>query len=83
MKNYLKKTNSGEIIDLVFWGYNENKQLIFGQRPEFKEWFTGEIERFVGKILPVNVIKQENGKISFLVENKICCNITNYQNSIP
>ena len=65
-----EKTNSGEIIELVFWGYNENEQPIFGKRPELKEWFTGEIERLVGEILPVSIIKSENGKIIYLIENK-------------
>jgi len=65
-----EKTNSGEIIELVFWGYNENEQLIFGKRPELKEWFTGEIERLVGEILPVNVIKSENGEVSYFVDEK-------------
>lgn len=65
-----EKTNPGEIIELVFWGYNENEQHIFGQNPQLKEWFNGEIENLVGKRLPVNIIKAENGKICYLVENK-------------
>lgn len=65
-----EKANPGETIELVFWGYNENGKLIFGQRSELKEWFTGEIERFVGEILPVYVRKSENGILRYLVENK-------------
>lgn len=65
-----EKTIPGELIELVFWGYNENEQPIFGLSPELKEWFTGEIETLVGEILPVNVIKAENGIISYLIENK-------------
>lgn len=65
-----EKINPGEIIEVIFWGYNQNKQLTFGQKSELKEWFTGKIERRKGEILPVNVVIQENRKISFFIENK-------------
>ncbi|MCF8235050.1 MAG: hypothetical protein K9H15_12055 [Bacteroidales bacterium] len=69
-EDLFKKSNPGETIDLVFWGYNENEQPIFGQKSELKEWFTGEIEMLIDEILPVKVIKSDNGVISYQVEDK-------------
>ena len=60
----------GQIIELKFWGYNEKGQPIFGNKIDSKEWCTDEIEKLVGKILPINIIKTSGDKISFLVENK-------------
>ena len=65
-----EKTNPGETIELFFWGYTENEKLIFGQRSELKEWFTGEIQSLMDKTLPVNIIKPENGEKRYLVKNK-------------
>ncbi len=80
-----EKSNTGELIELEFWGYAENKQLIFGQRPELKEWFTGEIEKQIGAVLPVNVVK-DNGETRYLVENKYNASLpvtkTQYPNNL-
>lgn len=60
----------GEIIELFFWGYNENEQLILGIKPELKEWFTAEIENIIDEVLPVRIIKSENGKTNYIANEK-------------
>jgi len=59
----------GEIIDVLFWGYNEHKKLIFGKNTETKEWITGEILKLVGSVVPVHVIRKDDDT-TFLVKNK-------------
>ena len=61
---------SGEIVELFFWGFNEKEQLILGIKPELKEWFTSEIENLIDEILPVRIIKSENGQKSYIANNK-------------
>lgn len=60
----------GEVVELKFWGYNEKEQLIFSNKTDPKEWFTGEIEKLIGQVLPVNVLITEDQVTSYLVENK-------------
>lgn len=60
----------GEEIEVIYWGIKENGHYIFGLQHESKEWFTGEIEARIGETVEVNVSKSQNGKISFLIEDK-------------
>jgi len=65
-----EKIQPSKIVELIFWGFNDEEQLIFGKRPELKEWFTGKIEKLVDKVFPVKVIKSENERINYLVNEK-------------
>ncbi len=67
---FFEKVEIGEVIELKFRGYNEKEQLIFSNKTDPNEWFTGEIGKLVGQILPVNVLKKESQIISYLVDNK-------------
>jgi ribosomal protein S1 len=69
-KELFEKINVGELIELFFLGYNEDEQIILGLHTESQQWFSGEIEKLIGKILPVNIIELENGRINYLIENK-------------
>ncbi len=65
-----KKSETGNTIEIFFLGYNENEQLIFGNKTESKEWLNGSIDQLIGQILPVNISKTERGKTEFFVQNK-------------
>lgn len=68
-KEEFEKTKAGEIIKVLFWGYNEKEQLIFGLKAEFKEWFTNAIEKLIGEVLPVNVVRTADNNISYFVRD--------------
>ncbi len=60
----------GETIESFFLGSNNKEQLIFGDNKVTKEWLNGEIEKLVGEILPVIIIKNNDDKTSYLVNEK-------------
>jgi len=66
----LNEINTGELIEIIFWGYNENEKMIFGLNEEIREWITGSVTRFIGRIVPVHISTDEKGKVNLLVENK-------------
>ncbi|MBE0646925.1 MAG: hypothetical protein IH596_03985 [Bacteroidales bacterium] len=61
---------AGQSKDVLFLGYNENDQLVFGSKPALEEWFTGELENRVGEMVWVKVNKIENNPPSFKVEGR-------------
>ena len=67
---HFEKIEVGEIIKLLFWGYNEKEQLIFGLKTELKEWFTNEIEQLIGKILPVKSVKTPDNNVTYIVKDR-------------
>ena len=60
----------GTVIKILFWGYNEKEQLIYGLKAELKEWFTNEIEQLIGKILPVRVLKASDNNVTYIVQDR-------------
>lgn len=62
--------NTGEVIEVFFWGNDDNANLLFGYDNFKKIWYTGEIYDYVGECFPVNIVKTKETGISFLVENK-------------
>ncbi len=65
-----EKTNPGDTIELLYWGMNENEHLIVGLQPELREWYTGEIDNFVGQIHPVEVLTTEKGDKKFMIHDR-------------
>lgn len=65
-----EKLEIGEIIESFFLGNNNNNQLLFGDNNISKEWLNGEIEKLVGEILPVKIVKINDDKTSYLVNEK-------------
>ncbi len=63
-------TETGQSIETIFWGYNDKDQLVFGNNPEFKEWYTGAMENLIGKIVNVKVLRPNNLELYFLVNEK-------------
>ncbi len=61
--------NSGDEIDVIYWGRNENEQHVFGLKPELKPWFDGRVKSMIGEVYPVLVQKEKN-QISFLVDHQ-------------
>ena len=51
-------------------GSNNKEQLLFGDNNVLKEWINGEVDKLVGEILPVNIIKTNNEKTGYLVNEK-------------
>lgn len=60
----------GETVESFFLGSNNKEQLIFGHNNVIKEWINGEVEKLVGEILPVKIIKINDDKTSYLVDEK-------------
>jgi exosome complex RNA-binding protein Rrp4 len=72
---FSKKT--GEVIEVFFWGHDDNANLLFGYDNFKKIWYTGEIYEYIGKSFPVNIVKTKETGISFLVENKYKATLNN------
>ncbi|MBC8321325.1 MAG: hypothetical protein H8E34_11430 [Bacteroidetes bacterium] len=72
---HFEKIEIGEIIKLLFWGYNEKEQVIFGLKPELKEWFTNEIEQLIGTILPVKTIKAPDNNVTYIVKDRFSASL--------
>lgn len=64
------KIEIAEEIELYFGGYNEKGQLIFGNKPEIKEWYTGEIDKLIGETVSVNIKKTDDNKINYMAKAK-------------
>lgn len=60
----------GQIIEVFYWGINEEDQIIIGIAQELKDWITGEIKELIGDIVNVKVNVTDDEKIiNFVVEN--------------
>ena len=60
----------GETIQSFFFGHNNKEQRLFGNNRVSKEWLNGEVDKLIGEILPVRIIKFSNEKTSYLVNEK-------------
>lgn len=60
----------GETIESFFLGNNNKGQLLFGDNKTAREWLNGEVEKLVGEILPVKIIKINDDKTSYLANEK-------------
>ena len=65
-----EKLEIGETIEAFFLGSNNKEQLLFGDNKVEKEWLNREVEKLVGEILPVKIIKIDDEKTSYLVNEK-------------
>lgn len=65
-----EKLEIGETMEVFFLGSNNKEQFLFGDNKVSKEWINGEIEKLVGEILPVKIIKINYDKTSYLVNEK-------------
>ncbi|MBN2891298.1 MAG: hypothetical protein JXL97_05485 [Bacteroidales bacterium] len=65
-----EKLEIGETTEVFFLGSNNKEQLLFGDNKVSKEWINGEVEKLVGEILPVKIIKINDDKTSYLVSEK-------------
>jgi len=64
------QTKTGDIIETTFWGYNENKQPLLGINSQLKEWLTREIDKFIGEIFAVKVVKINDNVINYCIADK-------------
>jgi hypothetical protein len=64
------KIEIGQIIESFFLGYFEENQMILGNNPEMKVWYSGELDYYIGKDVQVKVIKTDTEKNAFKVEGK-------------
>jgi ribosomal protein S1 len=71
-KDYEKqrKIKLGQEIEVYLWGFSDNNKMIFADNLDLKEWHTGEISELKGKTASVEVIKDEQNRMRFLVEGK-------------
>lgn len=60
----------GQTFETYFLGKNERDQYSFGDIDNAEEWLNGEVNKLVGKIVPVNVIAFYEGKRSYLIDKK-------------
>ncbi|WP_421919831.1 hypothetical protein [Marinifilum sp.] len=60
----------GDTIESFFLGSNNKEQLLFGDNSVSKEWLNGEVEKLIGDILPVKVVKSNSDKTDYLVNGK-------------
>jgi len=67
---HFEKIEIGKVIKLLFWGYNEKQQLIFGLQPELKEWFTNDLEQLVGNTIPVKAVKTRGNNFTYVVKDR-------------
>jgi exosome complex RNA-binding protein Rrp4 len=65
-----EKLEIGETMEVFFLGSNNKEQLLFGDNNVSKEWLNGEVEKLVGEILPVRIIKTNDGKTDYIVNEK-------------
>jgi len=65
-----EKLEIGVTTEVFFLGSNEKEQHLFGDSNVSKEWLNGEIEKLEGEILPVKIIKTDDEKTSYLVNEK-------------
>ena len=65
-----EKFEIGETTESFFLGSNNKKQLLFGEKNVSIEWLNEEVEKLVGEILPVKIIKINDDKTSYLVNEK-------------
>ncbi|WP_347841546.1 hypothetical protein [uncultured Draconibacterium sp.] len=65
-----EKLEIGETTEVFFLGSNNKEQLLFGDNNVSKEWLNGEVEKLVGEILPVKIIKTNDDKTDYLVNEK-------------
>lgn len=65
-----EKWNNGDVITTLFEGFNENGQLILGDKNLAKEWFTDKMENLIGTLQKVKVIINNRGKKEFYVKDK-------------
>ncbi|MFV0267526.1 MAG: hypothetical protein ACK5HT_10375 [Draconibacterium sp.] len=64
------QVKAGDIIEPTFWGYNQDGQPVLGINPQLKEWFTGNMDRFFGTVVPVKIVKELDKSTTYLVEDR-------------
>ena len=71
-KDYEKqrKIKPGQEIEVYLWGFSENNKMIFADNLDLKVWHTGEINELKGQTVPVEVIKDKQERMRFLVKGK-------------
>lgn len=69
-KTLFDQTVVGQSTEVLFLGYDDRNQCIFGSKPVEQEWFTGELASRVGEMVWVKVSKQADERPVFRVEGK-------------
>ncbi len=65
-----EKLETGQIIETIFWGFNEKNNLILGKNAQLKEWFNGKLDNLIGEVIDVKVIVTDDTIIDYLVLDK-------------
>lgn len=65
-----ENSKQGDTITTYFHGYTADKKILLGDTLKEREWWTGELNNFLGTIQKVTITKNDRGKNDYLIQNK-------------
>jgi len=68
--------NTGDVLQVIYWGENSDSQHMFGLMPELKPWFDGSVKKLIGKKVKGKVLSNKNGNLLCSVNDIFKAKIT-------